>query len=350
MMEKVSQVSIIFIRPLASLILLLSAAVLSACAPQPLDCAQEDVFCVGLVTAYEDVDNHGLNQTVWEALQNVKAQAQITRLDYIESIDSRDWQKNIFFFADNGYDVIVTVGNNLGEATKAVAAEYPDVSFIGVDQELEETFTNVATIGFPEEQAGFLAGMLAGMVSQAGKVGAVCETSGIEVVWLYCEGFRAGALYEREDLEVIVRYRESGSRDKTFNDPEWGQQELLRLADRGVDTITAYGGNTAKGAFLAAIEQGLLVIGSEEDLYYRIPAVQPFLVTSIVPDPGATLSSLILLAAKGESISGPHAGEFRYAPLRLSQFSTDMEIKTDLENALRGIQNGEIEIELSTKE
>jgi basic membrane protein A and related proteins len=302
------------------------------------------------VTAYEDVDDHGLNQAAWEGLQKIEAQAQMSRLDHIESIDSRDWQKNILFFAEKDYDVVVTVGANLGEATKAVAAEYPAISFIGVDQEFEEAYENVATIGFHEEQAGFLAGMLAGMVSKAGKVGAVCETSGIEVVWQYCEGFRAGALYERDDLEVTVRYRESGQRDKTFNDPQWGKQELIRLADRGVDTITAFGGNTAQGAFLEANEKGIWLIGSEEDLYYRLTTVQPFLVTSITPDPGAALSSLILLAANGEAVSGAHTGEFRYAPLRLSQFGTDMEIKSNLENALRGIRSGEIEIKLLQKE
>ena len=350
MINKESQVGANFIRPLASLALLLCTVVLSACALQPPDCADEDVFCVGLVTAYEGVENHGLNQAAWETLQNIKAQAQIARLDHIESIDSRDWQKNILFFAENSYDVVITVGTNLGDATQSVAAEYPAVSFIGVDQEFTEVQENVATIGFPEEQAGFLAGMLAGMVSPAGKVGAVCETSGIDVVWQYCEGFRAGALYDRDDLEVTVVYRESGERDKTFNDPEWGKQQLLRLVDKGVDTITAFGGNTAQGAYLTASEEGVLIIGSEEDLSYRLPDAQPFLVTSIIPDPGTVLSSLVLLASHGELISGNHTGEFHYVPLRLSQFGTDMEIKSNLEDALRGIQNGEIEIDLPQRE
>ena len=111
----------------------------------------------------------------------------------IESIDTRDWEKNIIFFADNHYDVIITVGTNIGEAMVAVATEYPNISFIGVDQEFDEEYENIATIGFPEDKAGFLAGMLAAMVSSSGKIGGICETSGIDTVWQYCEGFRAGA-------------------------------------------------------------------------------------------------------------------------------------------------------------
>jgi basic membrane protein A len=234
----------------------------------------------------------------------------------------------------------------------AVAAEYPSISFIGVDQEFDEVYENVATISFPEDKAGFLAGMLATMVSASGKVGAVCETSGIEVVWQYCEGFRAGALYEKDDIDAIdvtIVYRDSGERDKTFNDPVWGQEQILSLIEEGVDTMTGFGGNTAQGAFLTAGEKGILVIGAEEDLYYRLPDVQPLLVTSIIKDPSMELFSLVLLASQGEPISGPRAGQISYAPFRTSQFETDMEIKLNMEDALEGIRNGDIEINLPEK-
>jgi len=340
---------VIFTRQFAVLVLLMSVLAFSACTSQPMDCAREDVFCVGLVTAFDGIEDHGLNQAAWEAFQNIETQAQIARLDNIESLDTRDWQKNIIFFADNGYDVIVTVGTNIGEAMVAVAAEYPSISFIGVDQEFDEVYENVTTISFPEDKAGFLAGMLAAMVSTSAKVGAICETSGINVVWQYCEGFRAGAMYEKDDVEIIVVYRDSGERDKTFNDPAWGQQQILNLIEEGVDTMTGFGGNTAQGAFLTASEEGILVIGSEEDLYYRLPDVQPLLVTSIIKDPSMELSSLVLLASQGEPISGPRVGQISYAPFRTPQFETDMEIKSNIEDALQGIENGEIEINLPEK-
>jgi basic membrane protein A len=218
-----------------------------------------------------------------------------------------------------------------------------------VDQEFDENYENIATISFPEDKAGFLAGMLAAMVSSSGKIGGICETSGIDTVWQYCEGFRAGALYEEDDIDVNIVYRDSGDRDKFFNDPEWGQQEMLNLIEEGVDTMTGFGGNTAQGAFLTAGEEGVLVIGSEEDLYYRLPDLQPLLVTSIIKDPGMELSSLVVLASQGEPISGPYTGQISYTPFRLSRFETDMEIKSNIEDALQGIRNGLIEINLPEK-
>lgn len=337
-----------FVRLLVGLILLLFISTLSACEPQPADCSRNEVFCVGLVTAYDGIDDHGLNQTAWEALQKVATEVKITHLDNIESVDARDWEKNILFFADYRYDVIVTVGTNLAATTVAVADKYPAISFIGVDQQLDEVYPNIATITFAEDQAGFLAGIVAAMVSPSGKVGAICETSGIDVVWQYCEGFRAGAIYEKEDAEVTVVYREHGNSDKTFNDPEWGKQNMLSLIDKGVDVMTGFGGNTAQGAFLAAADNGVFVIGSEEDLYYRLPDIQEVLVTSIINDPGAELSSLVKMVSQGGTISGPHAGEISYAPFRTSQFDTTT-IQSSVEEVFQKIENGEIEISLPEK-
>jgi basic membrane protein A len=337
-----------FVRLLASIVLLFSIPALSACEPQPADCSRNEVFCVGLITAYDGVDDHGLNQATWEALQKVATGVKITRLDNIESVDARDWEKNMLFFADHGYDVIVTVGTNLATSTIAIADKYPDISFIGIDQQLDEVHSNIATITFAEDQAGFLAGIVAAMVSPSGKVGAICETSGVDVVWQYCEGFRAGAIYEKENIEVSVVYRENGDLNKTFNDPDWGKQNMLSLIDKGVDVMTGFGGNTAQGAFLAAADSSVFVVGSEGDLYYRLPDIQEVLVTSIINDPGAELSTLVKMASQGNEISGPHTGKISYAPFRTVQFDTTT-IQSSMEDALQKIESGEIEINLPEK-
>lgn len=322
---------------------------IASCSPQPSDCYREDVFCVGLVTAYGDVENHGLNQVTWKALQSIEVQAQMARLDNIESVDARDWEKNIRFFADRGYDVIVTVGFNLSEATIEVAKEFTDIFFIGIDQQVEEAYDNVATIYFIEEQAGFLAGVLAAMVTESGKVGAVCETIGIDAVWRYCEGFRAGALNTDNDVQIYVVFREGGSSNDIFNDPEWGEVQALHLIEEGVDILTGYGGNTIRGAFLAASKKDILVIGSEEDLYFQLPDLQPVVVTSIILDPSVALSQLVLLDHQGEISAGSYVGQIGFAPFRSPQFNTETEIQLEMDNILQGIKDGKIKIDLPEK-
>jgi len=330
------------VRPLAVLFWVISIIAVSACVPQPANCAREDVFCVGLVTAYEGIDDHGLNQAAWETLQNIETQAGIARLDMIETIDTRDFEKNVAFFAENNYDVVLTVGRNLSETTIAVAAKYATTLFIGIDQPLEDEYANIASIYFPEEQAGYLAGRLAALATEADAVGAVCESSGIDSVWRYCEGFRIGARYENDDMRVVVAYRDSGSRDDTFNDPEWGEERATSLIDDGVDVLTGFGGNTAQSAFLKAAESGIPVIGAEEDLYYHLPDVQPVLVTSIINNPSVALSYLVLMASQGEILAGPYAGQIAYTPFR----GPNQELAHEIEAVLQGLRNNEFEIDI----
>ena len=321
-----------------------------SCTSQPSECSREDVFCVGMVTAYEGVDDYGLNQASWKALQSIEAQAQIAQLDYIESIDTRDWQKNVVFFGDNGYDVIVTVGVNLSETTIQAAIEYPNTFFIGVDQRVEKEYENIATVYFNEEQAGFLAGALAAMITESGKVGAVCETSGIDAVWRYCDGFRVGALYADDQVDIYVEYREDGNRDKIFNDPEWGEQQALHLIENGVDILTGYGGNTAQGAFLAASEKDVLIIGAEEDLYFLMPDVRSGITTSIIKDPSTELSYLVLMASQGEMHNGPHIGQIIYTSLQNLPKQTPGDVEMMLNDTYDALLRGIIEVNLPEKD
>jgi len=78
-------------------------ALLAACnIPIASDCARPDVFCVGLVTAYGKVDDHGMNQSTWEGVQQAQAAGLIQQADAIETIDARDRDKNVRTFLKDG--------------------------------------------------------------------------------------------------------------------------------------------------------------------------------------------------------------------------------------------------------
>ena len=97
------------------------------------DCSSEDVFCVGLVTDVGEVDDKSFNQSAWEGVQQAGTELG-AKVEYLETKDAKDYGANIDLFAGQNYDVIVTVGFAVGEATGAAAAKYPEIDFIGVDQ------------------------------------------------------------------------------------------------------------------------------------------------------------------------------------------------------------------------
>src|ERR1041385_1477098 len=166
---------------------LISTTFLPACSPQAANCANKDLFCVGLVTDIGKINDKSFNQSCWEGLQ--QAQKELgARIEYIETTNVKDYAKNIATFGDAGFDVIVTCGFNLDEATLAAAKLYPDTDFIGVDQFQTETVHGVAGLNFPEDQAGFLVGALAAMMSKTHIIGAVCGPEEVPPVWQLGEG------------------------------------------------------------------------------------------------------------------------------------------------------------------
>jgi len=234
---------------------------------QSSDCFQEDVFCAALVTDRQGIEDQGLNQDTWAGLQQAQAEGIVQRVEVIESIDSRDYEKNIAYFADLGFDTIFTVGAGMDDEMLRAADLYLDSVFVGMNQPQNESRPNLVSATFPEDQMGFVAGALAARISETQIVGAVCETSGIDSMWRYCEGFRAGVDFVNEllgkNVKASVVYREEGDREKLFLDEAWGAETAQSLIQRGADVIFAVGGATGQGALQAAAEAGAQTIGSE---------------------------------------------------------------------------------------
>jgi len=88
---------------------------------------------IGLVTDVGRVNDRSFNQSAWEGVKQAGEALGLTEGDgfkYIETQDAKEYADNIQQFVDAGYNVIVTVGFALGEATTAAAAENPNIYFI----------------------------------------------------------------------------------------------------------------------------------------------------------------------------------------------------------------------------
>ena len=136
----------------------------------------------------------------------------------------------------------------------------------------------VAGLNFPEDQAGFLAGALAALMSKSGQIGAVLGTDAVPPVWRFGEGYKAGAQYVNPDIKVNVVYHNDVGFDKTFVDPEWGKTTALSMIDKGADVIFGAGGKTGNGALLGGAEKDVPVIGVDTDQYLTVPEAQKVLL------------------------------------------------------------------------
>ncbi len=310
------------------------------------DCFSPDVFCVGVVTDVGKINDRSFNQSAWEGVQKSKNDGVADVIQFIETADTKDYAKNIGQFGDAGYDVIVTVGFALGEATVAAAATYPNIRFIGVDQFQTADTAGVTGLNFPEDNAGFLVGALAAMMSESHKVGAVCGTDVVPPVWRFGEGYKAGAAYadgiNATTTEVLVVYHSDVGFDRTFTDPEWGAQTAKSMMDQGVDAIFGCGGLTGNGAITAAAQAGAYGIGVDTDQYFTLPEAAPRMLSSAMKLIVPGVADLIAKAKDGSIKAGNAFGSAGYAPFHDLDSQVSADIKAEMEKINAGLLDGSI--------
>jgi len=306
------------------------------------DCASEEVYCIGLVTDVGEIDDKSFNQSAWEGVGQA-GDALGAQIDYIETGDAKDYGTNIGLFANNNYDVIVTVGFALGEATAEAAAQHPEIYFIGVDQFQGETLDNLAGLVFNEDKSGFLAGALAALLTQTDTVAAVLGTDLVPPVVAFKEGYENGARYINPDINLISTYHPGGM-DVAFTDPEWGASTAKQALDQGADVVFGAGGKTGNGALIeVAGADGAYCIGVDTDQWLTVPEAHPCLVTSAMKLITPGVADLITQASEGSFPGGNYFGPVGLAPFHDFEDQIPQEVKDTLAEIDAGLQDGSIE-------
>jgi basic membrane protein A len=328
-------------------VLLVAALLLPACgASGTPDCSKPETFCVGLVTDVGKIDDKSFNQSAWEGVKQAEKDLGAV-VQYIETTDAKDYAKNISTFAEAQYDVIVTVGFGLGEATTAAAQQYPGTKFIGVDQFQAAVTPGVAGLNFPEDQAGFLVGALAAQMSKSGKIGGVFGTDAVPPVWRFGEGYRAGAQYINPNIEIFIVYHSDVGFDKTFSDPEWGAATAKSMIEKGADIVFGGGGKTGNGAVIGAVEAGALGIGVDTDQYYTLPEAQKGLLSSAMKLITPGVFDLVKMAKDGAFPDGNFFGKAAYAPYHDLDSQVPAEVKAKMEEINKALLDGSLATNVS---
>jgi basic membrane protein A len=312
---------------------------------------------IGLVTDTGGVNDKSFNQSAWAGVQKA-AEEFGWDSRYIESKQPTDYEKNIDQFATEDYDVIVTVGFLMGDATAAKAIQYPDVKFAIVDYSYFPTqgakvcddtkkdcyddggLKNVTSLMFQEDEVGFLAGVVAAGMS---KTGTVCTVAGMEIppVVKFVVGYEAGAKWMNPDAKGLHVYIPS------FTDPARGKEVGNSMIDQGCDVVFGAGGNTGNGGLLAAKEKGLYAIGVDVDQYNTYPEVKDVLLTSATKNVDVAVYEYLKTVKDGSAKPGILTANIQNAGIGLAPYH-DLEsvvpdtVKAKVEEATAGLKDGSI--------
>lgn len=354
---RTSKISLGFLSIVAILAMLIAACV----APQPGTTttqapaaaadngASTTALKIGLVTDVGRVNDRSFNQSAWEGVKQAGTAMGLTEGDgfkYIETKDPKDYADNIAQFVDNDFQIIVTVGFALGDATIAAAKANPKITFIGVDQFQGDTIPNLIGLVFHEDQSGFLAGALAAQLTKTGTIGAVLGTDKVPPVVAFKEGYELGAKYINPDIKFLSTYNPKDI-SQAFNDPEWGATTAKQAMDQGADVIFGAGGNTGNGALqevATAASGGATVwcIGVDTDQWETLEAAHPCLVSSAMKLITPGIVDIVTQIKEGKAQGGNYFGGAGLAPFHDFDSKIDQAIKDKLVEIDKGLKDGSL--------
>ena len=304
-----------------------------------------------MVTDVGGLGDQSFNDSANRGLERAKKELSVDT-QVLESSAPADYQNNLTQLADNSFTPIYAIGFLMTDALKEIAPQYPDTNFAIVDSVVEAD--NVASLTFREQEGSYLAGVVAGLMTQEkteytnpdDKVVGFLGGQESDLIAKFEAGYKAGVKSVCSDCEVLTQY--AGSTPDAFNDPARGKEISLQQINRGADIIYHASGATGQGLFEAASEKKIFAIGVDSNQAELNPDAP--ILTSMVKRVDNAVFQTIKSAQDG-NFPGGEVQEFgledngvSLAPFGRFDDMVPQNVKDQVDQARQSIIDGDTEV------
>jgi basic membrane protein A len=282
-------------------------ALLSACSAADANSAGSSTPSItpGIVTDIGGLGDRGFNDLAKAGLEAAQADLGIEGKVVVPATPA-DYDSNLTQFAENGSNPVFGIGFTFADAIAAAAEKFPETHFGIVDSVVDAP--NVASLVFREEEGSYLAGVVAGLMTQeetaytasSDKVVGFIGALDAPLIEKFGAGFKQGVLSVCSDCDVLYQY--IGTTGDAFSDPTTAKEIALNMHSKGADVIYHAAGASGDGLFKAAQDQKFFAIGVNVD--QAIPVPDAPILTSVLKRVDSAIQSVITAEAAGEFAGG----------------------------------------------
>jgi basic membrane protein A len=308
--------------------------------------AEANPIAAGLVIEGPTVNDNGFNWSSYQGLLRAQSELGVVGKVYT-STSSADYGPNLQKCVNDGNTACISVGFGMADATMSKATANSSTKFAIVDFSWSSYPDNLRGITFASDEVGYLAGILAGRMTQSDVIGAVGGMR-IPSVESYIGGFRNGARCTNPDVTVIVTHTNN------FSDPVRGARAAQEMIAQGADVIFSVAGQTGDGAVLTATQSGKWGIGVDADQYVTLfisgtVAGSDKLLSSAMKRTDNAVFDTIADVVSGTFTSGTVLYDLAVDGVGLAPFheaapSVPQSVQDELEAARQGIISGTIDV------
>lgn len=216
-----------------------------------------DAVGVGLVLEYST--NSPWNDLSRQGLMRAETDLGVIGTVYTTTSDE-DYYNKLQACAVDGNELCISVGFTTMDAISATAATYTGTNFAIVDLPWDPPHQNLRAVNFQVDEPSYLAGTLAGLMTQSDMLGVI---GGMEIpgVTTFIDGFMRGAKCANPDVMQPLVYTND------FISPTLGAIVAQDMIQQGADVIFPVGGEMGNGAILTATQSSVWAFGIDTDQY-----------------------------------------------------------------------------------
>jgi basic membrane protein A and related proteins len=306
-----------------------------------------DEIKVGLVTDTGGVDDKGFNQFSIAGLDQAKDELGVETRVYV-SKTADDYQPNLTAAGDDGNDLVIAVGFLLAPSTITVAKQYPDISYAGVDHFYGKpgdadctkagtcALSNTLGLQYPSQESGYLAGVVAALMTKTGTVSSVGGKK-IPPVDNWIAGYQAAIKATKPSVKALNAYSQD------FEDLAKCKEIAIDQTNHGSDVVFQVAGKCGLGAIDGACEKNKIAIGVDVD---QSAVGDCVIVSALKPLQSSVFD--IIKAFKDGKFKGGTNKFYGVAQLPDAQLLTDFHgdvpqsVKDAVDKALKGLKDGSI--------
>jgi basic membrane protein A and related proteins len=215
---------------------------------------------IGLVTDIGGLNDRSFNHLAYVGLQSAQKTLGV-KGEVLQSNSDSDYVPNLQTAAAHGDNLVIAVGFLMETAVEKVAKAYPNTNFAIIDSGPAKPIPNLKSLLFHEQDGGYIAGYLAGLVTKTNVVSTVGGQK-IPPVDHYIAGFIAGAKAANPKVKELNAYSQS------FTNQAACKELALNQISQHSDVVFQVAGGCGLGALSAAKEKGVWGVGVDADQAY----------------------------------------------------------------------------------
>lgn len=288
------------------------------------------------------IGDQGWNTKAYLALEKFKENGYTTA--YTDEVPTPDNESYLRSYGQQGYKLIVGHGFTFVDQVMKVAPEFPESNYFvtaGLPPEGKEVPSNVSFMQYRSEEGFYLAGMIAGLMTESDTIGYV-GAQATPICLADLAAYKKGAREVNSSVEIMRVWVGA------WEDPSQGREAAVTMINNGVDVLIHDADLTGTGALRAAKEEGVYMMGTVDDQSDIAPEL---CLTSVVIDVTNAITDQMERIKEG-NFGGIWKPGMAEGIIELAPYGPALpsEVKSTVEERKKEIKEGSFEVPSIYKE